>query len=240
MDFENTSAFGLSDRQSVGLRRYFGRIYNYMAGGLAVSGISAYWATQEPLFSLFYQISNQTVSYTVLGWIAIFAPLIMIFMISSAASHMNAARAQVLFWLFSALMGISLSNIFLMYSGAAIFQAFLVTGASFLGLSLYGYTTKKSLASWGGFLVMGLIGIVVSSLVNLFVKSAALDFGLSVIAVFVFVGLTVYDTNRLKMMYDERASEEQQKSMAVNGALALYLDFINLFRLILYFLNDRR
>lgn len=240
MDLENLSAMGLSERQSAGLRSYFGRVYNYMAGGLAVSGLTAYMATQEPLFSLFYKVSDQTIGYTGLGWIAIFAPLVMIFMISSAVARMNVARAQTLFWIFSALMGVSLSNVFLLYSGAQIFQAFLVTAASFLGLSLYGYTTKKSLASWGSFLFMGLIGVVMASVVNVFMHSPALNYGVSLIAVFIFVGLTIYDTNRLKWMYNDRASGDAQKAMAINGALMLYLDFINLFRLIIYFMGDRR
>lgn len=237
---ENYNVLGLDNTQSVGLRSYFGRIYNYMAGGLAVSGLTAYAATREPLFSLFYSVQNNVAGLSLLGWIAVLAPLIMIFMINSAVAKMNAAKAGLLFWIFSALMGVSLSNVFLMYTNASIFQAFLVTSASFLGLSLYGYTTKKSLAGWGSFLIMGLIGVIVAMLVNIFLKSSVLDLGLSVICVFIFVGLTIYDTNRLKFMYSDYMSEDAKKAVAVNGALALYLDFINLFRLVLYFLGDRR
>lgn len=237
---ENFETLGLSNQQSVGMRTYFGRIYNYMAGGLALSAGAAYLSTREPLFSLFYKVTNGVLSLSVLGWIAVLSPLVIIFMINSAVAKMNAAKAAGLFWVFSALMGVSLSSLLFAYSGASLIQAFLVTSASFLGLSLYGYTTKKSLAGWGSFLFMGLIGVIIASLVNIFIGSSALNFGLSVISVFIFVGLTIYDTNRLKYMYSEHMSDDAQKALAINGALALYLDFINLFRLILYFMGDRR
>ena len=237
---QNYETLGLSNAQSVGMRTYFGRIYNYMAGGLAVSAATAYLAVREPFFSMFYSVQNGSVGLSILGWIAVLAPLVMIFMINSAVANMNAAKASVLFWIFSALMGVSLSNILLMYTGASIVQAFLATAAGFLGLSLYGYTTQKSLASWGSFLMMGLIGVIAAALVNLFIQSSVMSFGLSVISVFIFVGLTIYDTNRLKHMYSEYMTEDAQKALAINGALALYLDFINLFGLFLYFMGDRK
>ena len=143
-------------------------------------------------------------------------------------------------WLFSALMGVSLSNIFLFYQDVAIFQAFLITAGTFAGLSLYGYTTQRSLAGWGSFLFMGLLGVILASVVNLFFHSGAVNFAVSVLSVLIFVGLTAYDTQKLKMIYDDSYSEDQKNALAISGALALYLDFINLFRLILYFMNDRR
>ncbi|MBR5129666.1 MAG: Bax inhibitor-1/YccA family protein [Alphaproteobacteria bacterium] len=237
---QNYEILGLNDVQSVGMRSYFGRIYNYMAGGLLVSAGTAYLAVREPFFSLFYSVQNNNLGLSLFGWMAVLAPLMMIFMINSAVAKMNAAKASVLFWIFSALMGVSLSNVLLMYTGDSIVQSFLVTAAGFLGLSLYGYTTKKSLASWGSFLMMGLVGVIAAMLINIFLKSSALSLGLSIISVFIFIGLTIYDTNRLKSMYYEGMSEEAQKAVAINGALALYLDFINLFRLVLYFLGDRR
>lgn len=237
---EQSKKFDVMTEQSVGMRAYFGKIYNYMAGGLALSGVTAYLGTKEPLFSLFYKMTEQGVSLSMLGWIAILSPLALIFMINSAVSQMHASRAQGLFWLFSGLMGLSFSNIFFIYSNSSIFQAFLVTAGSFLGLSIYGYTTKKSLASWGSFLFMGLIGVILAMVVNIFLKSSALGFAVSIIAVFVFVGLTIYDTQRLKMMYSETDSAAAQNSKAISGALALYLDFINLFRLLLMFLGDRK
>ncbi len=230
----------LTRNRSLDLQSYFARIYNYMAGGLLMSAICAWLSVRQPLFGLFYKASEQGVSYSILGWISIFAPLIIIFLIGHAINKLNIQQARLYFWLFSALMGVSLGNIFLFFSGAAIFQAFLVTAGSFLGLSLYGYTTKRDLSSWGSFLVMGLVGVVIASLINIFVKSAQFDFVLNIIAVFVFVGLTAYDTNKLRYMYNANDSNEIAQGKAIYGALNLYLDFINLFRLILYFLNNRR
>ena len=154
--------------------------------------------------------------------------------------HMRVAKAQGLFWLFSALMGVSLSNIFFFYEDVAIVQAFLVTAGAFAGLSLYGYTTQKSLASWGSFLIMGLWGVILAALVNLFFHSSAVNFAISALSVVIFVGLTAYDTQKLKAMYNDSYSEDQKGALAISGALSLYLDFINLFRLILYFMNNRR
>ena len=233
--------FNAIEKMSDGIRAYFGKVYNYMAGGLALSGLVAYVTVHSSLMNLFYRITPQgAVTYSLWGWLAIFSPLILIFMISSAIGHMRTARAQGLFWLFSALMGVSLSNIFLFYQDVAIFQAFLVTAGTFAGLSLYGYTTQKSLASWGSFLFMGLLGVILAGIVNIFLGSGAVNFALSVLSVIIFVGLTAYDTQKLKVMYDDSYSEDQKKALAISGALALYLDFINLFRLILYFMNNRR
>ena len=232
--------FNAIEKMSDGIRAYFGKVYNYMAGGLALSGGMAYLVTHSSMMNLFYRVTPQGVTYSVLGWVAIFAPLILIFMISSSLNHLNTARAQGLFWLFSALMGVSLSNIFLFYRDVAIFQAFLITAGMFAALSLYGYTTRRSLASLGSFLFMGLFGVIIASIVNIFVGSGAFNFGLSVLCVLIFVGLTAYDTQKLKMMYDSADSGDVQQAKAISGALSLYLDFINLFRLVLYFMNDRR
>ena len=189
------------EQMTEGMKSYFGKIYNYMAGGLAVSGIVAYAVARTSLRELFYHTSANGVGYSLLGFIAILSPLALIFMISSALNRLNAARAQGMFWLFSALMGVSLSNIFLFYPQAVIFQAFLVTAGMFAALSLYGYTTNRSLASWGSFLFMGLIGVILASVVNLFLHSGTLAWGLSVLSVLIFVGLTAYDTQKLKYMY---------------------------------------
>ena len=233
--------FNAIERMSDGLRAYFGKVYNYMAGGLALSGLVAYMTVHSSLMNLFYRVMpDGSVTYSLWGWVAIFSPLILIFMISSAIGHLRTAKAQGLFWLFSALMGVSLSNIFLFYQDVAIFQAFLITAGAFAGLSLYGYTTQRSLAGWGSFLFMGLLGVILAGIVNLFFHSSAVNFAVSVLSVIIFVGLTAYDTQKLKMMYDDSYSEDQKKALAISGALSLYLDFINLFRLILYFMNDRR
>ena len=228
-------------RANLGLQSYFGRVYNYMAGGLLLSGLMAWLSVHAPLINLFYRVSDDgMVSMTVLGWIAIFAPIVVVFLIGKATAKLNVQQAQLWFWFFSALMGVSLGNIFFLYSGAAIFQAFIVTSGMFFALSLIGAKTERDLTGFGRFLLMGLVGVVLASLVNIFVGSGLLNFVLNVLAVIVFVGLTVYDTNRLKALYDATDSEEIVQAKAIHGALALYLDFINLFRLVLYFLNDRR
>lgn len=236
----NTQQFNAVERVSEGMRAYFGKIYNYMAGGLAVSAIVAYFATKQPLLGLFYTQTDASISYSLLGWVAIISPLILVFMISSAVNKLNTSKASMLFWVFSALMGVSLSNIFLLYTNAAIFQSFLVTAGSFLALSLFGYTTNKSLSGLGSFLFMGLVGIILAMIVNMFLKSSTLNFAVSVIGVFIFAGLTAYDTQKLKDVYNGTNDQNVRNAAAISGALALYLDFINLFRLILYFLNDRR
>ncbi len=241
MDLNQKTGALVNTGESEGLRSFFGKVYNYMAGGLAVSGIAAYLSAKEPLLSVFYKVGTDGyITFTLWGWIAVLAPLVLIFMMYSAAERMHAGRAGAIYWVFSALMGVSLSNIFLLYSGSSIFQAFLVTAGTFFGMSIYGYTTKKSLAGWGSFLFMGLIGVILAMLVNIFLKSSILEFAVSIIAVFIFVGLTAYDTQRLKMIYNENDMQGAKDSKAVMGAVALYLDFINLFRLILYFLGDRR
>ena len=231
----------MTKRRGVEMQTYFARIYNYMAGGLLLSALMAWLSVKEPLVSLFYQqMPEGVITFSVLGWIALFAPLIVVFLIGNATSKLNVQQAQLWFWLFSALMGISLGNIFFLYSNAAIFQAFIVTAAMFLGLSWIGAKTERDLSGLGHFLLMGLIGVVVASLINLFMHSGMMNFVLNVLSVLIFVGLTAYDTNRLKAMYMASDSEDMMRVKAIQGALALYLDFINLFRLMLYFLNNRR
>ena len=231
----------LKSKDQTTLKAYFGKVYNYMAGGLALSGIVAWLSTQGPFLRAFYSVSERgQVGYSLLGWIAVFSPFVLIFMISSALRQLNIPKAQALFWGFSALMGVSMGNIFFLFSGSTIFQAFLVTAGMFLGMSLYGYTTHRSLADWGSFLIMGLMGVILVSVVNLFFHSGALAWATSLIAVVIFVGLTAYDTQRLKNIYSGSDSVALQNAKALSGALALYLDFINLFQLILHFMNDRR
>lgn len=229
------------ERAGDGIRAFFQRVYSYMAGGLLVSGAVAYFTARPPLVGFFYkQTAEGAMTYTLLGWISILAPLILIFMLSSSLQKLRIERAQGLFWLFSALMGVSLSNILLLFSGESIVQAFLVTAGMFAGISLYGYTTRRSLASWGSFLLMGLWGVILAMLVNMFVGSSQLNLAVSILSVFIFVGLTAYDTQRLKDIYADADSGEQADAKAISGALSLYLNFINLFRLMLYFMNDRR
>ena len=228
-------------RSSIGIQSYFGRVYNYMAGGLLMSALMAWLSVRDPLMKLFYQVSTEgMLSMTILGWIAILSPLLVVFLIGNATSKLNVQQAQLWFWVFSALMGISLINIFFLYSGTAIFQAFIVTAGMFFVLSFIGAKTEKDLTSLGRFLFMGLVGIILASLVNIFIGSGQFNFILNILSVIVFVGLTAYDTNRLKHLYNSSDSDDLANAKAIQGALALYLDFINLFRLMLYFLNNRR
>jgi len=216
----------------VGLRDYMLRVYNYMASGLALTGIVAYVAA----FSGFYE----SIARTPLMWLIILAPLGLVMWMSYGIQRMQASTAQMVFWLFSGLMGLSLASVFLYFTGASIARVFFITAGTFAAMSLYGYTTQRDLSQFGSFLFMGLIGIVIASLVNLFIGSTALQFAISVIGVLVFTGLTAYDTQQIKEMYYEGDGSEIASKKAVMGALRLYLDFINLFMMLMQLMGTRR
>jgi uncharacterized protein len=215
-----------------GLRQYMLRVYNYMAGGLAITGVIAYFAAASGLY--------EQIARTPFVYVVIFAPLVVVFIFAARIQSMSLGAAQATFWGFAALMGLSLSYVFLVYTGASIAQVFFITAATFLAMSLYGYTTKRDLARFGAFLFMGLIGIVIASLVNMFIGSTALQFAVSVIGVVVFVGLTAWDTQNIKEMYWEGDGDVIAGKKAVMGALRLYLDFINLFIILMQFMGNRR
>ena len=229
-----------------GLRAYMIRVYNYMASGVAITGIVAYAVYA---MSVVTGADGTITGLTSFGnlmyasafkWVVIFAPLAMVFFLSLRIENMSVGTAQGLFWLFSALMGASISSIFLVYAGESIARVFFITAAAFGALSLWGYTTKKDISGWGSFLFMGLIGIILASLVNLFIGSTALQFAVSVIGVLVFAGLTAYDTQQIKEMYSVQDDGTVAGKKAVMGALRLYLDFINLFMMMLQLFGDRR
>jgi uncharacterized protein len=220
------------DAIDVGLRAYMLRVYNYMASGLALTGIVAYVAANTGFY--------QQIAGTPLLWLVLLAPLGLVFALSFGIQRMSAGTAQTLFWVYSGLMGLSLAGIFLVYTGASIARVFFITGGTFAAMSLYGYTTRTDLSKFGSFLLMGLIGIVIASLVNLFVGSSALQFAISVIGVLVFTGLTAWDTQRIKEMYVENLGAELAGKTAIMGALTLYLDFINLFMMLLQLIGVRR
>ncbi len=225
-----------------GLREYMLRVYNYMASGLALTGIIAYATANTPaLLSLFYATSPEGfLQPTMLAWIAMLSPLGFVLALSFGINKMSASTAQAVFWGFAGVMGLSLSHIFLSYTGTSIARVFFITAGTFAGMSLYGYTTKKDLSGWGSFLVMGLIGIIIASVVNMFLQSSAMQFVISVIGVLVFVGLTAYDTQKIKNMYSEADGSETASKKAIMGALTLYLDFINLFLMLLRLFGERR
>jgi len=236
-----------------GLRAYMLKIYNYMTIGLAITGFAAlgvYMAavTTDAGAAAARVGSTMLTSFGVamfvspLKWLFIFAPLVMVFVISFGIQRLKPATAQMLFWVFSALMGVSLSSIFLVYTHTSIVRVFFITAASFGALSLYGYTTRRDLSGMGSFLMMGLFGIIIASVVNIFVASTALQFAVSVIGVLVFAGLTAWDTQRLKNEYIygyARAGGDVAERAAITGALSLYLNFINLFTLLLQLLGQR-
>jgi hypothetical protein len=203
-----------------------------MAGGLAVTGIVAYASVATGLY--------QSIAGTPLIWLVMIGPLAFVLILSFGVARMSAATAAILFVVYAAVMGLSLGAIFLVFTGASIARVFFITAATYGAMSLYGYTTRADLAKFGAFLFMGLIGIVIASLVNIFVRSDGLQFAISIIGVIVFVGLTAYDTQRIKEMYLASDSEEIAGKKAVIGALALYLDFINLFVLLLQLFGQRR
>ena len=217
----------------VGLRQYMLSIYNYMAGGLAVTGVVAFLVASSPE-------AMHAIFGTPLQWVVMLAPLGFVFFFSMRIGQMSLGAAQITFWLFAAAMGVSLSYIFLAYTGNSIARVFFVTAAAFAGTSLYGYTTRTDLSRFGSFLMMGLIGIILASLVNIFIGSTALQFAISVIGVLVFTGLTAWDTQRLKELYSESYDQASTSKLAISGALTLYLDFINLFILMLQLFGDRR
>ncbi|HTQ32573.1 MAG TPA: Bax inhibitor-1/YccA family protein [Stellaceae bacterium] len=219
----------------VGLRDYMLRIYNYMASGLALTGIVAYVAAMGGSDSFIAHIYR-----TPLMWLVILAPLGLVMLLSFGINRLSATAAQGIFWVYAGLMGLSLSTVFLVYTGESIASVFFITAGTFAAMSLYGYTTRRDLSQLGAFLFMGLIGIIIASVVNIFVASSALHFAISVIGVLVFTGLTAYDTQSIKEMYFEGDGYEIAGKKAVMGALRLYLDFVNLFMMLVQLLGVRR
>jgi FtsH-binding integral membrane protein len=216
----------------VGLRAYMQKVFGLMAAGTAVTGLVAYFGAVS---GIYLQLAQ-----TPLIWVVVFAPLVFAFIFGMRIHAMRASTAQMLFWAFSALMGLSLSYVFLAYTGASIARTFFIAAATFAGMALYGYTTKRDLSAIGSFLVMGVFGLLIAMVVNLFLQSSALHWTISVIGVLVFTGLTAYDAQRIKEMYYAGDGAEVATKKAVMGALQLYLDFINLFVFLLQFLGERR
>jgi uncharacterized protein len=220
-----------------GLRKYMLGIYNYMASGVLLTGIVAMLVySSEALRAVFF---NELGSPTLLGWGAVISPFIMVLVMSFGANRLSETALKAIFWGYAALMGVSLSTIFAVYTGESIARVFFITAAMFGALSLYGYTTKKDLSAWGRFLFMGLIGIIIASVANIFIGSSSLSFATSIITVLVFAGLTAYDTQKLQNMYWQLQGSEFIGKATVLGALELYLDFINMFLAMLRLFGSR-
>jgi uncharacterized protein len=230
----------------MGLRAHMIRVYNYMAGGVALTGIVA-WLTYQAAV-----VTNasgtitgltpfgQTLFGSPLMWVLVLAPLGLVFFMSFRINHMQASTAKLLFFVYAGVMGISLATIFMVYTQTSITRVFFISAATFGALSLYGYTTQRNLDGMGSFLIMGLFGLIIASLVNIFLKSSGLDWALSVIGVLIFAGLTAWDTQKIKEFYDPQDDGTIAGRKAIMGALSLYLDFINMFMMLLRLFGDRR
>ncbi len=242
-DFDRnyTAARGFGADRAVaidqGLRAHMIRVYNYMAGGVALTGVIAYVTAQ-------YAMANPQVAQAIyvspLRWVILFAPLALVWFLSFRIGSLQASTARLLFFIYAGMLGVMLSSIFLVFTGASIAKVFFISAASFGALSLWGYTTQRSLDAMGSFLIMGLFGLLIAMLVNFFLHSSGLDWAISVIGVLIFAGLTAWDTQKIKEMYDVMDDGTVAGRKAVMGALALYLDFINMFLFLLRLFGDRR
>ena len=236
----NSATVGVpSVARDAGLRSYMLSVYNYMASGVLLTGIIALLFANSSLINLI--VNPATGQATPLFWVALFAPLALVFALGFGINRMSAGTAQGLFWLYAALIGVQFSSLFLVYTGVSIAQTFFAVAVSFLGLSLYGYTTKRDLSGFGTFLIMGVIGLFVALLINMFLQSPAMNLAISAIGVLLFAGLTAYDTQKIKSLYFVVAGNgEALAKTAIIGALNLYIDFINMFLFLLRFMGDRR
>jgi hypothetical protein len=217
--------------RDAGLRSYMLSVYNYMASGVLLTGIVAMLFASSGL--------AEQVLTTPLRWVIIFAPLAFVMVMSFGMHRMSTATLQMLFWAFATVMGLSMSSIFLVFTGVSIAQTFFAVAVGFLGLSLYGYTTKKDLSGFGTFLIMGVVGLIVAMVINIFLQSPAMMMAISAIGVLLFAGLTAYDTQKIKSMYAHVAGTDMMGKVVIMGALNLYLDFINMFTFLLNFMGNR-
>lgn len=225
-----------------GLRAYMLQIFNFMGVALLITGFMAYYASSEAFMNIMYTRTATSMGLSPIGWVIQLSPLFMVFFLSYKIQSMSVQSAKVAFWAYSILMGLALGPIFYSYTGESIARTFFITASVFGSMSLYGYTTKKDLTAMGSFLMMGLIGIIIASLVNIFLHSSAIAFATSMIGVIVFTGLTAYDVQKMKNLYASaaRMNSDDATKLAIRGALTLYLDFINLFIMLLQFFGNRR
>ena len=219
--------------RDAGLRSYMLKVYNYMASGVLLTGIVAM------LFAGSAIGQSIMLGGGLLRWLIIFAPLGFVFAMSFGFNRMSTATLNLMFWAFATVMGLSMSTIFMVFTGVSIAQTFFAVTAAFLGLSLWGYTTKKDLSGFGTFLIMGVVGLIVAMIINIFLQSTAMHFAISAIGVLLFAGLTAYDTQKIKSMYAYVAGTDMMGKVVIMGALNLYLDFINMFQFLLSFMGSR-
>jgi FtsH-binding integral membrane protein len=243
-DYDNRVIRGgaVTDGIDAGLRAHMLRVYNYMLVGLVLTGITAYLTADTSLRDVFFQVNDATgrMALTGLGWVALLAPLAMVFFLSFGINRMSVGAAQATFWVYAALVGIGIAPLLWVYTGASVAETFFITAATFGAMSLWGYTTKSDLSGMGSFLFMGLIGLVIASVVNIFLHSAMMSWIVSILGVIIFTGLTAYDTQYIKEMYVANDDGTVAGRKAIMGALKLYLDFLNLFIFLLRFLGVQR
>lgn len=236
-NFNQTRSFAstaTSVTYDAGLRLYMQKVYNFMAMALTISGLTALMVASSPALM-------QAIFGTPLAWLVMLAPLGFVIFFSYKLNSISAAKAKTYLWIYAGLMGLSLSTILVAYTGASVARVFFITASVFGGMSFYGYTTKKDLSGIGSFLIMGLIGLIVASIVNIFLKSSAFEFAISLIGTLIFIGLTAYDSQKIKQNYYHVSGDSEMiGKAAVMGALNLYMDFINLFIMLLRFMGDRR
>ena len=250
MDFKRQNIFQATSAKTAvwdaGLRAYMLKVYNYMATGVLLTGIISVISFK---LSADINASGQIIALTSYGnaifnsglkWLVMLAPLAVILYMSFGINKMSTSKAQTVFWIFTILMGLSLSWVLIVFTGVSVARVFFITSATFGAMSIYGYTTKRDLTKLGSFLMMGLIGIIIASLVNIFLKSTMMHFVISILGVLIFVGLTAYDTQKIKNMYSASDAIEVSGKKAIMGALTLYLDFINLFIMLLRLFGQRR
>lgn len=242
MENKTMSKVGSISNVDLGLREYMMRVYNYMCGGLCMTALVAYLIANTSLITIFFNVAptGQVMGMSGFGWLALFAPFIMVFAFGWVLARGSLAQVQGVFWGFSAIMGASLAPIVLSYTGASVTRIFLITAAMFGGMSIYGYTTKKDLTAMGSFMIMGVWGIIIASIVNIFLKSPGLYYAISFLSVIAFTALTAYDTQKIREIYMDSDSSDTLTRKAISGALALYMDFINMFIALLNLFGERR
>lgn len=242
MENKTMSKVGSISNVDLGLREYMMRVYNYMCGGLCMTALVAYLIANTSLITVFFNVAptGQVMGMSGFGWLALFAPFIMVFAFGWVLARGSLAQVQGVFWGFSAIMGASLAPIVLSYTGASVTRIFLITAAMFGGMSIYGYTTKKDLTAIGSFMIMGVWGIIIASIVNIFLKSPGLYYAISFLSVIAFTALTAYDTQKIREIYMDSDSSDTLTRKAISGALALYMDFINMFIALLNLFGERR
>jgi FtsH-binding integral membrane protein len=247
-NYDNQPAFGTTVARGgaagaidEGLRAHMLRVYNFMTIGLVLTGAVAWAVANTSLGTLFFTFTaTGGATLSIFGWIALIAPFALVLLLSFGINRMSTGTAQLVFWVYAALMGVALAPILMLYTGASIAKVFFITAATFGGMSLWGYTTRRDLSGMGSFLMMGVIGLVVAMIVNIFLASPAVDFAISIVGVLVFTGLTAFDTQKIKEMYYVGDDGTVAGRKAIMGALQLYLDFINLFLFLIRILGDRR